>query len=69
VGEKDCAERLVRERGVVVQPGWFYGMGMAAANRVVVSLIGVPEELEAGMRISTAEDFIAQKMQFPDEPK
>ena len=28
VGERDCAERLVRERGVVVQPGWFYGIGM-----------------------------------------
>ena len=71
VGEEDCAERLVRERGVVVQPGWFYGIGigMAEANRVVVSLIGSPDELEAGMRISTAEDFIAQKMQFPDEPK
>jgi aspartate/methionine/tyrosine aminotransferase len=67
VGEVDCVERLVRERGVVVQPGWFYGM--AEVNRVVVSLIGPSGELEAGMRISTAEDFIAQKMQFSDEPK
>jgi aspartate/methionine/tyrosine aminotransferase len=53
VGEKECAERLVCERGVVVQPGSFYGM--AEANRVVVSLIGPLEELEAGVRISTAE--------------
>jgi aspartate/methionine/tyrosine aminotransferase len=59
VGEKSCAERLVREREVVVQPGWFYGMN--EANRVVVSLIGPVRELEAGMRISTAEDFHSPK--------
>jgi aspartate/methionine/tyrosine aminotransferase len=59
VGERDCAERLVRERGVIVQPGSFYGM--AEANRVVVSLIGPMEELEAGARISTAEDLHSPK--------
>jgi len=48
VGEVDCAERLVRERGVVVHPGAFYGM--AEKNRVVVSLIGPMAEFEAGMR-------------------
>jgi aspartate/methionine/tyrosine aminotransferase len=47
-GERDCAERLVLERGVVVHPGGFYGMG--EAGRVVVSLIGPTEELEEGIR-------------------
>ena len=42
VGEAECAERLARERGVLVHPGWFYGMG--EAGRVVVSLIGLAEE-------------------------
>ena len=53
VGETDCAERLVRERGVVVHPGTFYGMG--EAGRVVVSLIGPGEEFEAGMQRATSE--------------
>jgi aspartate/methionine/tyrosine aminotransferase len=48
VGERDCAERLVRERGVLVHPGEFYGM--AEAQRVVVSLIGPAAEFEEGMR-------------------
>jgi aspartate/methionine/tyrosine aminotransferase len=48
VGEVDCAERLVRELGVVMHPGSFYGM--AEKNRVVVSLIGPTVEFEAGMR-------------------
>ena len=47
-GEADCAERLARERGVVVHPGWFYGM--AERNRVVVSLIGPEEEFGEGIR-------------------
>jgi aspartate/methionine/tyrosine aminotransferase len=47
-GEVDCAERLARERGVLVHPGWFYGMG--EAGRVVVSLIGPSEELEASIQ-------------------
>jgi len=45
VGEADCAERLARERGVIVHPGSFYGM--AEAHRVVVSLIGPYEEFAA----------------------
>jgi hypothetical protein len=48
VGVVDCAERLVRERGVVVHPGGFYGM--AEKNRVVVSLIVPSAEFDAGMR-------------------
>ena len=48
VGERDCAERLLRQAGVVVHPGAFYGM--AEPNRVVVSLIGPAEEFEQGIR-------------------
>jgi alanine-synthesizing transaminase len=51
VGERDCAERLVRECGVVTHPGSFYGM--ANRNRVVVSLIGPTGELEAGLLRAT----------------
>jgi aspartate/methionine/tyrosine aminotransferase len=47
VGEPECAERLVRERGMVVHPGSFYGM--AEAGRVVVSLIGPTGEFEASI--------------------
>jgi aspartate/methionine/tyrosine aminotransferase len=48
VGERDCAERLARERGVLVHPGWFYGMG--ETGRVVVSLIGPDEEFSASIQ-------------------
>jgi aspartate/methionine/tyrosine aminotransferase len=48
VGERECAELLVRERGVVVHPGEFFGM--AEGQRVVVSLIGLTGEFEEGMR-------------------
>ena len=48
VGEAECAERLARERGVIVHPGSFYGMG--EAGRVVVSLIGPGEEFEASIQ-------------------
>jgi aspartate/methionine/tyrosine aminotransferase len=48
VGERECAERLVRERGVVVHPGGFYGM--AERQRVVVSLIGSTAEMEEGIQ-------------------
>ncbi|HWB33630.1 MAG TPA: pyridoxal phosphate-dependent aminotransferase [Acidobacteriaceae bacterium] len=47
-GEGELAEWLVRERGVAVHPGAFYGM--AEKNRVVVSLIGAEMEFEEGMR-------------------
>jgi alanine-synthesizing transaminase len=53
VGDTDCAERLVRERGVLAHPGSFYGM--AERNRIVVSLIGPAEEFEAGIRMATLE--------------
>ena len=41
-GEGDLAEQLVRERGVIVHPGSFYGMPQK--NRIVVSLIGPAAE-------------------------
>lgn len=51
VGEPNCAERLVRERGVIVHAGGFYGM--PEPQRVVVSLI-VPEAgFEEGIRLAT----------------
>jgi len=53
VGEIDCSERLVRERGVVVHPGGFYGM--AEARRVVVSLIGPPGDFEVGIQRAISE--------------
>ena len=51
VGEAECAERLARERGVMVHPGSFYGMG--EAKRVVVSLIGPAEEFEVSIQRAT----------------
>jgi aspartate/methionine/tyrosine aminotransferase len=48
VGETDCAERLLRQTGVVVHPGAFYGLG--ERNRIVVSLIGSAAEFEEGIR-------------------
>jgi aspartate/methionine/tyrosine aminotransferase len=47
VGSKTLAERLVREAGVVVHPGSFYGM--AQQHYVVVSLIGPVETLRRGI--------------------
>ncbi|MDP9051665.1 MAG: pyridoxal phosphate-dependent aminotransferase [Acidobacteriota bacterium] len=52
VGEPDCAERLVRERGVVMHPGNFYGM--PEASRLVVSLIGPTADFEAGIQRATS---------------
>jgi alanine-synthesizing transaminase len=67
VGEVDCAERLVRERGVVVHPGGFYGM--AERNRVVVSLIGSADEFETGIRRATSELSTGEEVQVLDELK
>ena len=67
VGEADCAERLVRECGVVVHPGGFYGM--AEGSRVVVSLIGPAAEFEAGMQRATSEIPTGQRLQVSDELK
>ena len=50
VGEADCAERLVGERGVLVHPGAFYGV--SDAGRIVVSLIGPAVEFMAGIRLA-----------------
>jgi alanine-synthesizing transaminase len=52
VGEVDCAERLVRERGVIVHPGSFYGM--VDPQRVVVSLLGPPKDFAAGIQVAVA---------------
>jgi len=43
----DLAERLLKESGVVIHPGAFYGI--AEGGRVVVSLIGPVGEFAAGM--------------------
>jgi hypothetical protein len=52
VGEAECAERLARERGVIVHSGSFYGMG--EAGRVVVSLIGPTDEFKESIQRATA---------------
>ena len=52
VGETDCAERLARERGVIVHPGSFFGM--AEAGRVVVSLIGPAVEFAVSIQRAIA---------------
>ena len=48
-GDNACAERLVREHGIVVHPGSFYGM--AEPNRAVVSLLVQPEVVRACTRV------------------
>ena len=52
VGEVDCAERLVRERGVLVHPGSFYGM--PEPQRIVVSLLCPSEDFAAGIQLAVA---------------
>jgi alanine-synthesizing transaminase len=47
VGEGDTAERLLREVGVVVHPGSFYGI--PESGRVVVSLLGPQGEFVEGL--------------------
>jgi alanine-synthesizing transaminase len=47
MGEGDAAERLLREVGVVVHPGSFYGI--PESGRVVVSLLGPVEEFREGL--------------------
>jgi alanine-synthesizing transaminase len=47
-GEGDLAEQLVRERGVIVHPGSFYGMPQK--NRIVVSLSGPETEFTTGIQ-------------------
>jgi alanine-synthesizing transaminase len=48
VGVSDSAEILLREAGVVVHPGAFYGV--VEAGRVVVSLLGPAREFAEGIR-------------------
>ncbi len=48
IGSGDLAERLVREAGVIVHPGSFYGIPQE--NYVVVSLLGIAEEFRTGVR-------------------
>jgi alanine-synthesizing transaminase len=47
VGERDAAEFLLREAGVVVHPGAFYGI--PESGRVVVSLLGFAQEFSEGL--------------------
>jgi len=65
--EGDLAEWLVRERGVVVHPGGFYGMG--ERGRVVVSLIGPAGELEEGMQRAIGEISTGGKVRGLHEPE
>jgi aspartate/methionine/tyrosine aminotransferase len=67
VGEPDCAERLVRERGVITHPGSFYGIG--EPNRIVVSLIGPGAVFSAGIQHATIEPPAAENLQVMDEPE
>jgi alanine-synthesizing transaminase len=46
-GDRDVAEMLLREVGVVVHPGSFYGI--PELGRVVVSLLGVEQEFSEGL--------------------
>ena len=48
-GGEAVEEELLRELGVVVHPGTFYGMG--EQGRVVVSLLGEIEEFASGMQL------------------
>ncbi len=47
-GYGEPAERLLREAGVLVHPGSFYGIG--EASRVVVSLLGPEADFRAGVK-------------------
>jgi aspartate/methionine/tyrosine aminotransferase len=67
VWEAGCAERLLRNRGVLVHPGGFYGMG--EAGRVVVSLIGRGDEFEAGIRRAIGEISAVENLRALDELK
>jgi aspartate/methionine/tyrosine aminotransferase len=67
VGEAHCAERLVRECGVVMHPGSFYGM--AEASRLVVSLIGPVADFEASMQRATSPISTNETESKPDELK
>jgi alanine-synthesizing transaminase len=65
VGELNCAERLLSERGVVVHPGSFYGM--AGKSRVVVSLIGPADDFERSIRRAISKFSTQEILQEVDE--
>jgi alanine-synthesizing transaminase len=67
VGEPHCAERLVRERGVVMHPGRFYGM--AEPSRLVVSLIAPPNYFDAGIQRATSVIYTHESAPKTDELK
>ncbi len=67
VGEPACAERLIRERGVIVHPGGFYGM--AEPSRVVVSLIVPPDGFESSIRSAISDLSTENIVQVSDEPR
>jgi alanine-synthesizing transaminase len=46
-GDRDVAETLLRDVGVVIHPGSFYGI--AESGRVVVSLLGFAQEFAEGL--------------------
>jgi alanine-synthesizing transaminase len=48
-GDAACAERMIREHGIVVHPGSFYGM--TEPNRAVVSLLTPTEVLEGALAL------------------
>jgi alanine-synthesizing transaminase len=55
-GDGDVAEMLLREVGVVVHPGTFYGI--AEEGRAVVSLLGLAAEFKEGLeRIVHGQDL------------
>jgi alanine-synthesizing transaminase len=64
VGESNCAERLLRERGVLMHPGAFYGM---AESRLVVSLIGPQDEFETSMLRAICDAPAVENPQLLDE--
>jgi alanine-synthesizing transaminase len=66
VGEENCAERLIREFGVIVHPGEFYGMSVG--RRVVVSLIGSVDEFEQGIQRAIMSISTVENLQEKDEP-
>lgn len=48
-GDAGCAERLMREKGIVLHPGAFYGM--SEPNRAVASLLTAPDVLDQALKL------------------
>ena len=66
-GDRNCAENLAREPGVIVHPGGFYGM--SEPNRVVVSLIVMSVEFEQGIRRAMENISTGNNLKVLDEPE